>query len=399
MVHEIAQSMHISFTQVGFLSSAMFYSYLVLQGPSGAIAQLIGSRLSLIIAAIGISLSCLLFAYGNNYYLAVAGRLLAGVFAAPCVVSCLLLGSRWLPLRWFASLCGVVEMMGMLGAAAGPVIVSISLEYMSWQQTFLIISFIGLILVLIVLIFVKNRPYKPIANTEEKLCPHKAHAVKTSAFKGLTLLIKTKGFISSCLFGFFSFAILNSFGGLWLTPFIKSIYPLSSHSAGAFTTFIFVGAATGIMLFSFFTEYISTKILMFSGALCCLVTLAIMLFIPLPSALMRVLTFVLGIASGVYVIPFALVKQKVPENLTGMALGITNGIIIGSGLIFQPLIGYLLSINIRHHYLTVFNYQLAFLPLITGLIISLLLTLKVKDLRSIRTDRYEKLKSEKKASA
>lgn len=379
MVNELAQGMHISLAQVGFLSSAMFYSYLILQGPCGAFAQRVGPRFSLLLAALGIPVSCLIFACSQNYTIAIAGRLLAGVFAAPCVVSCFILGSRWLPEHLFASLCGIVEMMGMLGAAVGPVFISGCLTHYGWQKTMFLVASIGLVLLLLIFLVVRNSPKNaPEVAASESGANRPSENIKGLA--GLKVLLKTPGYLSCCLFGFFTFSILNSFGGLWLIPFAKTLYTLSSGSAGLLMTFTFAGAAGGILLVSSLTTSVSARRLMLTGTVLCLLLLPVILFVSVSFNVLLLLSFALGVSSGVYLLPFSMIKQEVPHALCGLALGMANAIIIGSGLVFQPLIGWLLSTGNTHHsLLTVQNYQIALLPLLAGLLAAMWLAVRTKE--------------------
>jgi len=380
MVHQMASGLNISLTQVGFLSSAMFYSYLLLQGPCGAITQKLGPRLSLLIAALGIPLSCLVVAYSDGYAMAVVGRLLAGIFAAPCVVSCFVLGNRWLPEHLFPSLCGIVEMMGMAGAAIGPIIIAGSLEKYGWQSTYLLVAVLGLFLLLLVFFLVKDPSMNKRASITTFVPSTVEDQKKYKGMAGLKLLIRTPGYLACCLFGFFTFAVLNSFGGLWLIPFAKTLYNLSDITVGLLITFIFAGAACGLFMVGILATSISTRKLMIGGTVSCLLLIALILFIPMSFITMLGFSFLLGVSSGVYLIPFAVIRHKVPKELSGLALGIANGIIIASGLVFQPLIGGLLSLQcFNNEAINTWNYQLAFLPLLAGLFIALGLALNTKE--------------------
>ena len=389
MVDKLANGLDLSFAQVGFLSSAMFYSYLLLQGPCGVFAQRIGPRASLLIAALGIPVSCIIFAYSHDYYMAIAGRFLAGAFAAPCVVSCFILGSRWLPEHLFASLCGIVEMMGMLGAAVGPILISSCLVHYGWQRTMLLIAGTGFVLLFFIFFFIKNYPRLSQKDNllvcdrqsdESQACESQASShVQIKGFASLKVLFSTPGYLSYCFFGFFTFAILNSFGGLWLIPFAKVHYPMLGDGAGLLVTFTFAGAAVGILSVSVLSASVSARKLMLIGTSVCFMVLSAILFIPLSFRFMLILSFVMGVSTGVYLLPFVLIKKKVPQELCGLALGVANAILISSGLIFQPMIGWLLNVaRTQGPILSVQNYQVALLPLLVGLLMAIGLAARVK---------------------
>ena len=56
--------------------------------------------------------------------------------------------------------------------------------------------------------------------------------------------------------------------------------------------------------------------------------------------------FFLGVFNGFYVLSFTMVKDQAPEELSGVAMGMTNMLIMGvGGVILQPLIGVLAHIR------------------------------------------------------
>jgi MFS family permease len=52
--------------------------------------------------------------------------------------------------------------------------------------------------------------------------------------------------------------------------------------------------------------------------------------------------FVLGVCNSSYALAFTMVKDQAPAELSGVAMGLTNMLIMGiGGLAFQPLLGVL----------------------------------------------------------
>ena len=69
-------------------------------------------------------------------------------------------------------------------------------------------------------------------------------------------------------------------------------------------------------------------------------TMAMILFVLQGQAALSAAMFVLGLMNSSYALAFSIVKELAPKHLSGVAMGMTNMMIMGiGGLAFQPLIG------------------------------------------------------------
>ena len=77
--------------------------------------------------------------------------------------------------------------------------------------------------------------------------------------------------------------------------------------------------------------------------------MALILFVLDGGAVLSGAMFVLGLFNSFYAVSFTMVKDAAPKQLSGVAMGLTNMLIVGiGGLILQPLIGVLpMSVALR----------------------------------------------------
>jgi MFS family permease len=116
-----------------------------------------------------------------------------------------------------------------------------------------------------------------------------------------------------------------------------------------------------------------------------LASFMVVIYVPVTQPVMLIFLFLSGLAAGSYVLAFDCVKHVVHESVQGMAMGLTNMVIMLIGApLFQPLIGWLLDVigYSDNSYICVANrlesYRLALLPIIIALGLALLLALFVK---------------------
>ena len=120
------------------------------------------------------------------------------------------------------------------------------------------------------------------------------------------------------------------------------------------------------------------------SAVVCLGAWLFILFLPAPPmALVNGLLFILGLATGGFIVNFALAREFNAPSLGGTAVGVVNTMVIGSVALMQPLLGTLLDVmldgrmdaGIRAYDSTMFHAAFLVLPVCAavGLALSLFL--------------------------
>lgn len=376
MIHDLEKAFSIDVLGVSLLASSFFYTYLVLQIPAGMIVDRFGVRMTLTAGLLLAAVACFIFAQTHFLSLAVASRIILGIASAPGVVSALYLAARCFPARYFALIAGLMECLGMLGGVAGESLMARFIGAFGWRDTLLGCAWIALLMGILTWIIVRDR-FDILIETNEE-------SNQKNSWKNLLSVLRLP---QAWINGFFAgtiFAILAAFAGFWCVPYLMNRYGVTLSSAADASAITFLGAAFGAPLLGWLSDHLEQRksLMIFVTAISLLLT-SIILYVPtIPFSYMYFLLFALGVCSGVYVLPFAVMRDITPHHVRATAMGYTNMMCIVIGAPFlQPFIGWILSqklqVGISH---VVFSqYQCALVVLPMSLFVALILAFFVRE--------------------
>jgi MFS family permease len=343
MIADLQQAFQVDTLGVSLLSSSFFYTYMLFQIPSGMLIDRVQPRYCLMACLVGIAAMSMVFASATSLHMAKLSRILQGMFSAPSVVPALYLAASWFPARRFALLAGLTEMVGMLGAAAGQAFLAPCVSSMGWRHTTIACAFLGLALAVLTWAIVRDKPVQEKANDSIK---QKTHFLRDLQ----TVISYPQAWINGICCGLL-FAIAAAFGSFWCIPYLMHTYPISLNLAAAASSMTLFGVALGAPVLGAVSDKMGLRklpILVSTGLV--LALMLIILYVPVVKLpLMFILLFLLGFFSSAYALPFAVMRDIVPENVRGTAMGYTNlmCILIGAPVL-QPLIGWLLKLQLLH---------------------------------------------------
>ncbi|TNF65628.1 MAG: MFS transporter [Gammaproteobacteria bacterium] len=380
MVPELKTDLCIDQIGIGFLSSSFLYPYIILQIPAGIIVDKLGIRKTLTASTLLLVFATFGFALSYNEPTADLARIIMGIASAPGVVCAMCLAANWFSKKYFALVAGFIEMLGMFGGALGDMLLSASVREYGWRHSILFCTIFSIILFLLIVFFVKDNPK---SHTHEHDLKNDCEIAKEQSKLYFAAIFKSKDIWLSCLYGGAIFAIITAFASLWSIPFFNHLY--GSKVAAHITACVFLGAGFGTV----FSGWLSSKLgaikpVMILFSIVSLILFLLILYIPLNAILAGLISFLLGLSIGAYVLPFALIKRLVPESARGVAMGFTNMSVIIIGAIFLPLIGSLLKTltAINDHGCVIADtsiYQIAFIPLTVGLLAAIILALFIRE--------------------
>ncbi|GAB3981670.1 MFS transporter [Actinoallomurus acanthiterrae] len=136
--------------------------YMVMQIPSGVMADRFGPRRMLCIALLTMALGEALFAFATTMPLAVLGRALVGLGDALTFINVIRLIASWFPRRRFALLIALTGMTGALGQIVGTAPLSAALRAFGWTPTFLGVGLVSALLTIVVWRWVRDHPGGPM---------------------------------------------------------------------------------------------------------------------------------------------------------------------------------------------------------------------------------------------
>ncbi|MCD6045483.1 MAG: major facilitator family transporter [Gammaproteobacteria bacterium] len=334
----LAKDFHTDVAAVGLISSSYFWTYLLLQMPGGMLVDRLGAKRLLIAGTLICAAGTFCFAMSHSINAAVWARMLTGLGTAPALACGFYLIGSWFTPAYFAFVVGLSEALAMLFGGVGSEIISAAASHFGWRPVLLCAVIICLIMAVLMSLFLQDRPVKTHHHTNPK-------SILTVKQQLMAILGLPQVWLNG-LFSGLMFPMISLLATYWCIPYLMARYGINIRLAALGNLAIFLGAGLGCPFLGHLSDFFRRrKVVMAIGALSAFITMSMALYIPhLRFSTVVTLFFLTGTFASVYVLPFALVNEVVPEEARGTAMGFTNmlSIIFGAPL-FMPLVGLLLK--------------------------------------------------------
>ncbi len=341
MTQGIMDTFTINATQLGLLTSFYYYSYVILQIPSGMLLDKVGPRLVITLSCILCTIGTWIFATTSDIITAEIARFIVGAGSACAFISCLKLASDWFSPGRFAFIAGLTNMLGTIGGTFAGVPLAKLVNHTSWQEATLWLAYAGIAVTIICWVLIRNKP--KTGPLSQKTTPEPTVSLRKSLF----ILALDKQILLSAVVGGLMYVPISSFAELWAVPFLMSSLEVNNEWASLASTMVFIGMAVGSPIIAKLAfrqkSYIKLmKMSALASAVCFLIAsyAKSIGYFPTVAAL-----FFAGLWLGGQVLCFSVVKERIPNQISGTALAYTNAILMLSGVIFQPFMGWILDRN------------------------------------------------------
>ena len=374
MTQPMMRDFQIDAAGIGVISAFYYYGYAPMQLPAGILYDRFGPRILLTIAIIICSTGAMLFSFAVNPAMASFGRLFTGIGSAFSFIGALVLVSRWFPARYFALLAGIVQTLSSVGAIVGESPFAKAVGWVGWRHTMLYAAIFGYLLALIVWLIVRDGPQR----VTHKRKPGKFYK---GVWVNLRKVCSSRQTWWVALYAFCSWAPIVTFAALWGVPFLAKRYDISTATAAAACSLIWVGIGVGSPFIGWLSDKMhSRRKPLFACAAIGVVSSFCIIYLPIPWQLSAILLFFFGIAAAGQSLSFGVVQDNNPPVRVGTAIGLNNMAVVIGGAIFQPLVGLIMHktwagvmVNgIPSYSLANFRYALFVIPLcyLVGVIVS-----------------------------
>jgi MFS family permease len=342
ITRELSSEFGLSGAGLGNLSAFYFYSYAAVQIPTGVLADRWGPRKVLTLGAALTAAGTLLFALAPGVAWANAGRFVIGAAAGVAFVSMLKLASHWMHARQFAFVSGVALFVGVMGATLAGVPLRALVDQLGWRPVMLASAAVAACAAIAIWLVVRDDPGErgyasfvtPYAHTSHISIIGQLREVAHERIAWLMVVVPGG-----------TVAIVLTFPGLWGVPFLVTQYGFGPRAAASVCSAMLIAWAVSCMAFGRLSERMGRRKPIYAGGLAAMMALwSIVVFAPaLPRVLLVAVLLAVAIASGTFIVTFALAKESVPAHLGGTVAGIANmGVMLG-GMVMQPLVGYVLD--------------------------------------------------------
>ncbi len=380
LVNDLMDTFGVTSSVIGVVISVTYIPYVIMQIPCGIITDKLGITNMIFSSSLLCALGAFVFGAAHSVFQLEIGRFLIGLGSASAYLCCGKVASEFFDKSKYALLMGLAMCMGCFGGISGTAPTAYLVEKLGWRNTTYIIAAIGAILALLALLCMRSQKVKSEEN--------KSH--KGEILKGLMILAKN---YKTWLLGFYggmAYLPLSAMAELWCVPFMEQRFNFSTETASFSSIVIFVGFGLGGIISAWVAERINSyknTIIFFTIGMIIAFSIAIYSnAINYPT--MLALLFLGGVFAGANTLCFAMAYNLVPKEFAGTSGGFTNAIVMSSGIIFQPLLGKLLDLfrnglqNADGSPLyTIDMYRSAFLFVIFGMILAIIATLFIDDMK------------------
>ena len=338
MASDLKTAFGINGTQLGLLSSAYFISYTIMQIPAGIILDKYNRRAVITIATALCVVGNYLFSATDSFEVAFTGRILMGIGSAFGFIGAAKMAAMWLPERFFSTFIGFATVVGILGGVMTDTFLASLVSHLGWKEGNTVFTYIGVCILVLVVIFVKDNP-----KHVEKFTHLSEASLKDTIIKVFKIFTNTK-FWAASIIGAILFIPLNILGNLWGPSLIQAKFNLDQDVASHINGLLFIGSAVGFsiaaVLASLTNKY--RKMLMVSIASLAII-LTILLYVPMQVHTFAFLYFLLGAMAGPQALTFGIAKIISPKGTAGSATAGVNMINNFVAALLLPIIGYMLT--------------------------------------------------------
>ena len=347
VAQDLVKAFHISGTALGILSSSYFYTYAIMQLPIGFLADSWGPRKTITFFGFVAAFGSLMFGFSTNFSIATFSRIIVGLGVSAVFVSSMKIFSMWFKGNEYARISGIFLALGGLGWLLAATPLAILSKLHGWRMVFITTGWITILLSFLALLIVVDSPekkgYATIGNQDfnqktEKMAP----------LQSFIVVLREKRFWSLASWSFINGGILFGFFGLWAGPFLSDVYMVSAGAMGNILSMVAWSMILGSPLLGYLSDKVihnRRKMLLISSLIHSLCWLIILLFFRhFNNLALYIFFFILGItSSAIPVVLLAATRELFQVRIAGISQGMVNLFPFLGGVVFQPLIGYILD--------------------------------------------------------
>ena len=245
-----------------------------------------------------------------------------GFGSAFAYVGTVYVATIWFPGRRVAMISGLTVTLGMLGAITAESMLEFLLERQSWQSIVYGFAAAGVVLAILLMIMVPNRPqwFKEHMHASAGQAGHPGAraCLKQVLCNRQTLLL---GLITGLVY-----LPVGTFAALWGFRYLNTVLHIEQGQSGLYVSIIFMGLAGGGPLLGWLSDWSGRRrLFLITGTLVGIVSTSTLLLIP-PGhdVLLMINLAVIGLVVSILVIAFPMAMEQNPCFARGTALTFVN---------------------------------------------------------------------------
>jgi MFS family permease len=370
MMPQLSEAFGLTSMGVASMVGLFYWGYSPFSLVAGAALDRLGPRKVVPLGAAAVGIGALLFASGSSE-LASAGRLLQGAGGVFALVGAVYIATKSFPASMAATLIGATQMFGMAGGSAGQFVVGPVISAgVPWSRFWIFMGVAGLAIGAVLYLLL---PAQEKAKQGGDWLKGAVSAIGTVMRNPQSILC---GMIAGLLF-----IPTTIFDMIWGVRFLQEAHGYEYASAVIRSATVPLGWIIGCPLLGFVSDRLGRrKPVILAGAFLLLGSLAWILYGPAGVFPPYVLGLVAGVASGAAMLPYTVIKEANPPEVSGSATGVVNFLNFTFSALLGPVFGGILrAVSGGADSMTLEHYQTAFEPLLYGVGLAIVLTLVLKE--------------------
>jgi MFS family permease len=370
MMPQLSDAFGVNAAGVASMAGLFYYGYSPFSLVAGVTMDRLGPRRVVPLGAAAVGVGSLMFASGSPDVASV-GRFLQGAGGVFALVGAAYIATTNFPASRAATLIGATQMFGMAGGSAGQFVVGPMIASgVSWSAFWAAMGVAGLA-ISVVLYLLLPRP-RQVSRQDDWL--------KTAARSMGVVFRNPQSILCGMIAGllFIPTTILDM---TWGVRYLQDARGFDYGTAVLRSATVPFGWIIGCPLLGFISDRIGRrKPVIVAGGVVLLACVAWILYGPSNILPPYVLGLVAGIASGAAMLPYTVIKEANPPEMSGTSTGVVNFVNFTFSALLGPVFAsILLAVSGGAASMTIDHYQTAFRPLLYGVGIAVVLTLLLKE--------------------
>lgn len=336
MTHDLMRDLGIDAGSIGFIASAYFFSYTIMQIPVGLLFDRYSSRLLITVAVMVCASGAVFFGMTHSMYFAALGRFFMGFGSAFAFIGVLVVAATWFAPRFFALLVGIAQCLAAMGAYMGAGPFATAVENFGWRSVVHVLALTGFSLMALSWFLIRDK--KPDVSLQQS----KSSMSIIDSVQAITREAQTWWV---AVYAFACWAPMTAFPATWGVAYLMQRYAISRSVAAHAVGMIWIGLAVTAPFIGWLSDNIGRRnILLQTCAFVGVVSSMTILYAPhLSLVAVYCLLFSFGIATAGQIISFAVIKDNNRAEVTATAIGFNNMAVVAGGAIFPYLVGRMLT--------------------------------------------------------